>query len=114
MPEDLAVLQFLEVFPVFFRWEEFFDDSWGLPSAAAILLGAVLQFRLLKSGKRTPSIWLPLTVVLAAIFCEYGYQATPGFDAFIFALAEIVLLFSLVGMALGALAYLIWTRIRPS
>ena len=44
MPEDLAVLQFLEVFPVFFRWEEFFDDSWGLPSAAVVLLGARLQF----------------------------------------------------------------------
>ena len=30
------------------------------------------------------------------IFCEYGYQATPGFEAFIFTFAEFILLFALL------------------
>lgn len=41
-------------------------------------------------------------VVLAIIFCEYGYQATPGFEAFIFTFAEFILLFALLGTACGA------------
>ena len=109
MPEDLIIFQFLEQLPLCLAW----DYAWSVPAAVAFVLSAGLELRLLRKRKRRANLCVLLGAVLLVIFCEYGYQAVPGFDAFIFALAEMVLLSALLGAGCGALAGLIWTKVRP-
>ena len=101
MPEDLIILQFLDIFSDFGNWKDW-SDSWSVPAAIAFVLSVALEFWLLRKRKKKANFWIIVGVVLAVIFCEYGYQATPGFEAFIFTFAEFILLFALLGTACGA------------
>ena len=101
MPEDLIILQFLDIFSDFGNLGDW-NDSWSVPVVIAFVLSVALEFWLLRKRKKKANFWIIVGVVLAIIFCEYGYQATPGFEAFIFAFAEFILLFALLGTACGA------------
>ena len=106
MPEDLIVLQFLEVFSVFGNRRDW-SYSWSIPVAIAFVLSVALELWLFRKRKKKENFWIIVGVVLAIIFCEYGYQATPGFEAFLFAFAECIFLFSLLGTVCGVVIGLI-------
>ena len=101
MPEDLIILQFLDIFSDFGNWKDW-SDSWSIPAAITFVLSVALELWLLRKRKKRANFWIIVGVILAVIFCEYGYQATSGFEAFIFTFAEFILLFALLGTACGA------------
>lgn len=107
MPEDLIIFQFLTIFLAVWNW----SYSWSIPAAIAFVLAVVLELWLLRKRKKKANGFIILGAVLIVIICEYGYQATPGFDAFIFAITEIVILFALLGAVCGALIGLIWMKV---
>ena len=111
MPEDLIILQFLKVFSDFENWRDW-SYFWSIPAVIAFVLSVALEVWLLRTRKKKANLFL-LGMVLAVIFCEYGYQATPGFEAFFFAMAEMVILFALLGTACGAVIDLIWRIVNP-
>ena len=106
MPEDLIILQFLDIFSDFGNWKDW-SDSWSIPAAITFVLSVALELWLLRKRKKRANFWIIVGVVLAVIFCEYGYQATPGFEAFLFAFAECIFLFSLLGTVCGVVIGLI-------
>lgn len=106
MPEDLIILQFLDIFSDFGNWKDW-SDSWSIPAAITFVLSVALELWLLRKRKKRANFWIIVGVILAVIFCEYGYQATSGFEAFIFAFAEFILLFALLGTVCGAVIGLI-------
>ena len=112
MPEDLIILQLLEIFSDFRNWKNW-SDSRSIPAAIAFFLGVSLELWLLRNRKKKANFWMIVGAVLAVIFCEYGYQATPGFEAFAFALADMVILFALLGTVCGAVIDLIWRKVNP-
>ena len=109
MPEDLIILQFLDIFSDFGNLGDW-NDSWSVPVVIAFVLSVALEFWLLRKRKKKANFWIIVGMVLAVIFCEYGYQATPGFEAFLFAFAEFILLFALLGTVCGAVIGLIFRK----
>ena len=109
MPEDLIILQFLNIFSDFGNLGDW-NDSWSVPVVIAFVLSVALEFWLLRKRKKKANFWIIVGVVLAVIFCEYGYQATPGFEAFLFAFAEFILLLALLGTVCGAVIGLIFRK----
>ena len=109
MPEDLIILQFLDIFSDFGNLGDW-NDSWSVPVVIAFVLSVALEFWLLRKRKKKANFWIIVGVVLAAIFCDYGYQATPGFEAFLFAFAEFILLLALLGTVCGAVIGLIFRK----
>ena len=109
MPEDLIILQFLDIFSDFGNLGDW-NDSWSVPVVIAFVLSVALEFWLLRKRKKKANFWIIVGVVLAVIFCEYGYQATPGFEAFLFAFAEFILLLALLGTVCGAVIGLIFRK----
>ena len=77
MPEDLIILQFLDIFSDFGNLGDW-NDSWSVPVVIAFVLSVALEFWLLRKRKKKANFWIIVGVILAVIFCEYGYQATPG------------------------------------
>ena len=106
MPEDLIILQFLDIFSDFGNWKDW-SDSWIIPAAITFVLSVALGLWLLRRRRQRANFWIIVGVILAVIFCEYGYQATPGFEAFLFTFAEFILLFALLGTVCGAVIGLI-------
>lgn len=111
MSEDLIILQFLKAFSDSESWR-YWSHSWIISVVIAFVLSVAFELWLFQKRKKKANICIILAAVLMVIFCEYGYQTTPGFDAFIFALAEMVFLSALLDIGCGALIGLILTKIR--
>lgn len=105
MPDDLLLFEFFSMLPVFWEW----DILWRIGSILAFLMGIGFEISMIRGNKKRKLLAL-LIIILIVVFCEWMYQATPGFDAFLFAIAEVFLLFMLAGMALGTVIGWIWRR----
>lgn len=98
MPNDLVIFELFSILPAFCGW----DILWRNGSIIAFLIGIVFEIHMIRGSKKRMNLFALLIIILIVVFCECMYQATPGFDAVIFAMAELLLLFILAGMALGA------------
>lgn len=57
MPEDLIVLQFLEVFSVFGNRRDW-SYSWSIPVAIAFVLSVALELWLFRKRKKKENFWI--------------------------------------------------------
>lgn len=106
MPNDLVIFEIFSILSAFWEW----DALWRNGSIIALLIGSCFGIYIICKNKKRINHLTLLIIILTVVFCECMYQVMPGFDAFIFAMAEVWFLFILAGMALGTVVGMIWSK----